>query len=124
VERNGKTYSRSLTLNTLHLLESFIQRSRSLLQSGKYIIILLFIEFITLLTFNRWMHHRLNDALSKDRRAKLDRHKLVNLSNNVLVKTNKLVVTTSVSAFTDHTFTDRVEGSKFDVVILAWLGLL
>lgn len=124
MKSHGKTYSRSLTLDTLHLLERFIQRSRSLLQSGKYSIILLFIEFITLFTFNRWMHHRLNNALSKDRRAKLDRHELVNLSNDFLVKTNKFVVTTSVSAFTDHTFTDRVEGSKFDVVILAWLGLL
>lgn len=70
------------------------------------------------------MNHALNNTLSNHRRTKLNRHKFINLRHNILVKTNELVITTSVSAFTNHSLGNGVQRSKFNLIVLAWLGLL
>ena len=119
-----ETYLRILTLNTLHLLESFVESSRSLLKTSEYAVPFFLVQRVTRLPLFRWVDHHLNQTLSHDRCAQADRHKLVDLLHDLRIEATELEVSSTVPALSNHTLRDAVQRRKLHVLVLLRIGLL
>lgn len=103
------TYLRILALDTLHLLESIIKGSSSLLKAVKYIIPFLLIKLVARLTRLWRINHQLYQALSNDRCTQADRHELIDLLYDFRVEADQLEIPSSVSTLTHHTLRYAVQ---------------
>ncbi len=110
------TNLRFLTNDPLHLLERLEQRRRALVEPLCRAIVLLLVQRIALIALARRIDLHLHQALSHDRRAEHDAHKLVHLRLDLLVEAHELKVSTPVPALAHHALRYAVQGREFDVV--------
>lgn len=115
---------RSAALDSFHLFKSLVQSRSALLQAIENSIVLLLIKLVRRLTGLGRVDHQLDQALSNNRRAKHDAHKLVNLLLNSRVESYQLEIPTAVTTLAHHTLGDGVERGELYMVVLAWVFFL
>lgn len=111
-------------MHAFHFAEGFVEGGGALLEAGEDAAFFGVVGFVGRVAFDGGFDHEGDEALTDDWRAELDADVLVDLLGDLLVKADKLKVTTTVTALSNHTLADTVQADKLKCVELAILVLL
>lgn len=132
-----------LAVHAFHFAEGFVEGGGALLEAGEDAAFFGVVGFVGWVAFDGGFDHEGDEALTDDWRAELDADVLVDLlgdldwdvsccirlvskwsATHLLVKADKLKVTTTVTTLSNHTLADTVQTDKLKCVELAILILL
>lgn len=112
------------TFNALHLLECFVKRGCSLLETGVNSVVLLLVERIAGVAFFWRIDHQLNQALPDNRRAETNGDEFIDLVHNPLVEPHQFEIASSMTTLAHHSLTYTMQTGQFNVLVLLWILLL